>query len=65
MKKFELLKNKFSKQRLSAQQASKIKGGDDKRKPRPIGPSPLPGGGGPLPNSVIEFSLDANIDYAS
>ena len=65
MKKLILLKNKFSEQRLSTHQAKKIKGGDDKRKPRPTSSSPLPGGGDPLPNSVIEATLDTNLSYGT
>ncbi len=44
MKKLNLLKKKFAKERLSKMQAIQLKGGDDKRMPRPTDPKPIPGG---------------------
>ena len=66
MKKLNVLKNKFAKERLSAKETIQLKGGDDKRKPiggGTGGGGQLPiGGGGGVPNGLNSYSLRANVN---
>ena len=65
MKKLNLLKKKFAKERLSKMQAIQLKGGDDKRMPRPTDPKPIPGGLGGLTVTMSSNSIGVTVSIDS